>query len=833
MSDAADRAARLHDAGKAASDNAQPTQAVRHLTTALRLIDSDPGSTDLRGRILVSLAFAESERGRVAAGFRALDEAEALLPASQRGILFGQRALLFRRIGRDDLALQQFDAAVSVLGEQGMPVDLIKVLNNRSLLHLDAGRVALARSDLRRAGQAADQHAIARYSAIIELNLGCLDVLSGDLPSALRAFASVRRAYQQLAPGRLANLSVERAKALLAAGLFAEADRELAAALPSAVEQTLANTQVEIHLARAEAALLAGRSRDAAGSAAEARASLLGRGNARRAAFASLLELRADHAASVATIGRARTLADQLRRLGLAEDARVAGLLTARMLSAAGQHGRAERAAARNGPPRRGDRLDTRLLWRLTRAELASAAGRSGDASRHLVAGMNALHRYRSQLGCLDLQTGASVHGRDLARAGLSNALASGSVATVYRWSERVRAQALLLPPVRPPADPDAAATLEELRQVRQMLREAELAGEPAGGLRARAAALERTAREHSWSVAGPGAAAGSANPVPLAAVQAELADAAMVSYLRDGDALLALVLAGRSTSIVTLGRYADAAEAVLRLRADLDAQAGRAMPKRLADSVLAVTRRDAEAMAGLILDPVMPLVGDRSLVVVPTGILTTVPWAVLPGCAGRPVTVTPSATTWSAARCRTGVRRTGTLLVAGPRNDRGEPEVRAIAVLRKQALVLTGVAATPAATLAALDGVETAHLAAHGQHQPDNPLFSTLELSGGPLLGYDLQQIRKAPATVVLSACDLGLTDIRPGDETLGMATALLSAGTSTVVASVSRVADESAMTTMTRYHEAATTGHPPAAALATAITRDDPTGFICFGTG
>jgi hypothetical protein len=40
----------------------------------------------------------------------------------------------------------------------------------------------------------------------------------------------------------------------------------------------------------------------------------------------------------------------------------------------------------------------------------------------------------------------------------------------------------------------------------------------------------------------------------------------------------------------------------------------------------------------------------------------------------------------------------------------------------------------------------------------------------------------------VVLSSCDLGLADVRPGDETFGMVTALLTAGAGTVVASVAR---------------------------------------------
>jgi len=84
-----------------------------------------------------------------------------------------------------------------------------------------------------------------------------------------------------------------------------------------------------------------------------------------------------------------------------------------------------------------------------------------------------------------------------------------------------------------------------------------------------------------------------------------------------------------------------------------------------------------------------------------------------------------------------------------------------------------------------------------------------------------------------VLSSCDLGLTDVRPGDETFGMVTALLAAGARTVVASVARVADDTAMATMVGYHQAIAAGSPPAAALAAALQRETTAGFVCFGAG
>jgi tetratricopeptide (TPR) repeat protein len=847
MMSLADQAARLHAAGVAANEDSRPDLAVRQFRAGLRLVGGDPAGTDpvlaeIRGRLLVSLAWAESERGRVDVGFRLLDEAEPLVPAGQRPILVAQRALLLERAGRYDLALAQYDEAVALLDEQTHPLDLVKALNNRGILHEAAGHIRLARADLRRCGQIAARHGMTLVSAICRTNLGCLAVLAGDLPSALRAFGTARREYETLAPGRLPSLAVERARALVAAGLFAEADRELAAAAVQAQSQRLGYTYADALLVRAEAALIAGRAESAAAWARQGRAQFLGRANARRAAFASLLELRAEYAAGLddaqrgAVAVRAQALAARLGRLGLPEDARVAGLLAARALLTAGRLRHAERLADRHGPPGRADRLDSRLLWRLTRAELAAAAGRRSEASRHLIAGMTTLHRHRTQLGCLDLQTGAAVHGRDLARAGLAAALASGSVAEVYRWSERARAQALLLPPVRPPDNPAAATALEELRQVRHALRQAELAGRPAGGIRARAESLQRTVREHSWAAPGRGSAGGP-TLAPFAAARAELADAALVIYLRADEALWALVAVDRSAVLVQLDGYAAAEEAVLRLRADLDLQASWTMPRRLAGAVSAATRNDARTLAGALLDPILPHVGDRDLVVVPTGILVTVPWSVLPGCAGRPVTVTPSATAWLASRrqlhARPPHRDAPTLLVAGPRNERGDAEIRSIAAFRPHATVLVGAAATPAATLGALDGVTVAHLAAHGQHQSENALFSSLELAGGPLMGYDLQQLRATPSMVVLSSCDLGLADVRPGDETFGLATVLLNAGAGTVVASVSRVPDGAAMAIMAGYHGAIAAGQPPAAALAGTLQGHSPAGFICLGAG
>lgn len=859
---AASGAAARYALGVAASSDNHPAVAAQHLRAALRCL-GDPGgpadAAELRARIMLTLAWAEAERGHIDTGFALLDQAEGLIPpelAGVTGLLHGERGLLLRRTGHDEAALVQYDAAIAALEGQDLAEDLAKALSNRSLVHLAAARVAPARADLTRSVRIANRVGLPLPAAVATHNLADLDLLRGDIPAALQGYGAAERVYTALAPGKLATLGLDRARALLAAGLFGDADRQLAVALRQAREQRLTHVYARALFLRAEAALIAGQPAAAARWADRARARFLRRGNHRQAALASLIALRARQVAlrgrqasaipgaelagqapaagGPALSGQAGELAAALRELGLAEDARVAGLVTARALIAAGRAGEARQALRRAGRPRGTDRLDTRMLYRLTQAELARAAGDAAAAARALRAGMATLHRYRARLGCLDLQTGAAVHGRDLARAGLAAALASGTPADVFRWSELSRAQALLLPPARPPDDPAATAALEQLRQVRRSARAAELAGRPSGTPRGMEAQLQEQIRSSAWTASGQPASSAAA-PVTLGALRAELGLAAMIVYLRDGAALYALAVTRRAARIVGLGRYARVEEALLRVRADLDAQAGRTLPPRLAAGVAAAAARDRARLCAMLLSPVASLVGDRDLVIVPTGLLVTVPWAALAG-AGRPVTVAPSATTWQHAR-RKGdtVRLDGSataVLAAGPGTQRSAAEIAQIATLRPGAAVLTDGAANPAATLAAMDGTSVAHLAAHGTHQPDNALFSALELSGGPLMGYDLQRLKAAPALAVLSCCDLGLADVRPGDEALGMVTALLHAGTRTVVASVTQVPDDTAMRVMTGLHAALRRGMPPAQALAQA-TRDEPSGFVCFGAG
>src|SRR5262249_49079585 len=157
--------------------------------------------------------------------------------------------------------------------------------------------------------------------------------------------------------------------------------------------------------------------------------------------------------------------------------------------------------------------------------------------------------------------------------------------------------------------------------------------------------------------------------------------------------------------------------------------------------------------------------------------------------------------------------------------------EINAIAEILPDATVLTGDAATPMATLTALDGAPLAHLAAHGNHQTGNALFSSLDLAGGALMGHDLQQLHRPPQQVVLSACEVGLSKARTGDEIIGLVAALLASGARTVIASVCRINDRSVPEVTIRYHQLLAGGTPPADALAAGCSATPSASFVCYG--
>ena len=185
--------------------------------------------------------------------------------------------------------------------------------------------------------------------------------------------------------------------------------------------------------------------------------------------------------------------------------------------------------------------------------------------------------------------------------------------------------------------------------------------------------------------------------------------------------------------------------------------------------------------------------VGDRRVVLTPSGVLSGVPWTLLPGYVGRPVTVAQSATAWLARRT-TPLRTATAGFVAGPRVARAEDEVVAAAKEWPAARVLLGADATAAAVSELADAVDVLHVAAHGRHSAENAMFAGLQLVDGPWFGYDIDRLQRVPDVVLLSACEVGRSTVRWGEELIGMTTAWLHAGARCVIASPAAINDQAA---------------------------------------
>ncbi|WP_415116716.1 tetratricopeptide repeat protein, partial [Microbacterium sp.] len=244
----------------------RPAVAARLLRRALSELDAVPGSETadtVRGGILVTLAITEAELGDAAHGLALLDQARPLVTGPQRAVVHAQRAVLLRRIGRDADALPEYDAALRLLDERESALLVAKVLLNRGVLHTAAGRLAQARSDLQRCLELATADGAVALVAKAEHDLGFVEWAAGDLPAALRRYERTEAQYREVLPGNLAMLSLDRARVLLVAGLYAEAEAELARAVPALRRQRSGQDHAEGLLAQAEAALLAGRAGDA------------------------------------------------------------------------------------------------------------------------------------------------------------------------------------------------------------------------------------------------------------------------------------------------------------------------------------------------------------------------------------------------------------------------------------------------------------------------------------------------------------------------------------------------------------------------------------------
>jgi hypothetical protein len=825
----------LHERAVAEQNFGRPKRALTLLHRAVAVLADVPATPERDGllaRVWITLGYNGAEIDGAVVGLSAVSRALELALALEDPALIGeahaQRAAIASRSGSLEVADEAFEAAERYRHHLSS-ISHFSLLLNRGNQHLTRSELASARRQFGRAVEIARSAGMRVEEFKALHNLAYAQFLGGDLPLALRNMEAAGAIDADISRGVW---HLDRARVLVEAGLTSDADRSLVAATQILAAHRANKDLCEAELERARCALVAGDVDTARRLAASARNRFRRRGNEAWRRSADLVLLQADLAA-----GRpgkrlappAMRLRNELRADGLRVPARTASLLAAEALLTAHDLSGAATELATLGRDSPRDPITARLHACYVRARVEAAAGKRGPAAKRIGRGLAELAKYQSSFGSVDLSSAAAIHGRRLAELDVDLAVDSGRASAIYAAAERGRAVTSRLTPVRPPEDEVTADLLAELRQLVESLH--------AVGLNPRASApllrarrdLESRIAERAWTRPGErevGAVAA------LAEVEAGLAPAnsVLVSYVLSGPTLLAVVVGNGTVRYTPLGPLSDVIEQIRKVRADLDVLAQPRLPAAIALAVRASFDRSAAKLDATL---IKPLGVGGGIVLVTTGLLGAVPWNALPSLRGTPVTVAPSATAWLAATNRakrTGGRRV--VSIAGPGLARSHDEAADVAQAWGSAKLLIGNEATGSNLNKAMASARVVHVAAHGTHQNENPLFSSLRLSDGPLFAHELDQTAGTPEHVVLSACELGLATVRPGDEALGLTSVLLRLGTRSVVSGVARIGDDIAAETMGAYHRLLAAGKDSASALADAAAASDhPVPLVCFG--
>ena len=791
------------------------------------------GLDEVLADVLMSRAAVNQELGRLAGAERDLAAARPLVAAGRAAELSFQRAVLDQNRGRLAAAASAYR---ELLDGAGTP-DRIRVIagNNIALIESQHSRHADALRHLDRAGALAERVGPALVAMVTETR-AWVTVHAGRLAEGIRLFEAAAQAFEA-AGLPLGEHFVEYADALMDLRLIPEA----AEAARSAAEEFRLNgvplMGAEAQLRVAQLALLAGDPAQAEAASSVAAGSFDRQGRTAWKARAVLVRAEARLRAGIATgadLRATRRVCRTLESQGTFSYAVPAYDIAGRIAAGLGRRRDAVTLLGRAVELARRSPVLVRMRGSVAGAMAARLLADDAAVLAHCRRGLGDLDRHRTALPSVELRALASGHGAELGQLGLEVVVRGGSTPRVLDWMERTRAAALLA--VEPPGgiDVDDLEALRGIHAELETLSTGDRTATAPAPLRARQKAVEDRIRRRGWHRRAEGQRATA--PVRPARLRTLLDGRVLVEYAILHGELVAVVLEPRRSRLVALGPAAAVLDQVRALFFAL-----RRMTQPLPESSLAAARLSADLrvrkLRGLLLAP-LAVADDAELVVVPVGPLHGIPWSAL---RDAPVSLAPSAALWARARQSALDHHADraaagpAVLVEGPNLPGATTEVRRLRALHPGAIVLTPPRSTASEVLRHLDGAGLVHLACHGWLRSDNPLFSSVVLSDGPLTVQELLTSGVAPHRLVLASCQSGADVSYAGDEVVGFISALLARGTAGVVASVTAVPDVAAVELMGALHTALIEGGTLAQALFAAragLDREDPAAYVNWCT-
>ncbi len=465
---------------------------------------------------------------------------------------------------------------------------------------------------------------------------------------------------------------------------------------------------------------------------------------------------------------------------------------------------------------------------------VAEAGDQPLRARRAFAAAVATVERVQRGL-TITLQPGFLEDKSEAVRALIGAHLREGRPARALETLERARAQTLLgyltnRDQLRWSHDADSRALIDRLEQLREehqwLYRLAQAAPGPSAAppisqaeARARQARLEREIREltERLYLSGGELAAGVMTRPSVAELQRHLDDQTLlVEFYNDGTRLWAFALDRGGLEVCPLGLVPAELDRLIeqwQRNVAFALGAGPQGARRLCGPARLIMQR---LYTGL-LAPLAGRMAGRRLALVPYGALHYLPLHLLHGPEGALITqhevaVLPAAAllTRSGPARAPGVR--GLAHSWEGRLPHTRDEVR-------RALELFGgeLHSEQEACRSALERPPTQilHIAAHGEHRLDQPDLSYIQLADGQLYTDDLLQQDMGYELVVLSACETGRARVAGGDEPIGLGRGFLYAGSGALLASLWRVADDTAPALMELFYRQLHAGASKTAAL------------------
>jgi len=773
---------------------------VRESRAALRLARRI-GSAEREADVLASLGVALVYAGRTAAGLAAFDRAVQRSTGVAAARVLARRGSVLHTLGRYPAALEDLRDAVTVLRRAGDRLWTARALNNRGLVHLGLGSTSRADADFVSAARLFSEIGQELGAIYAVANRALVAFASGDLPAALAFLDAVTPSFRRLKVPTI-ELRIARCAVLLAAGLAADALAEADASVRE-IEQIRgwSTKKARLLLMAANCALAAAQPQAAQDWAQAAYRLFRSQHSTWWQAHTARVLVQARYEvgpASPALLRQANRAAAQLDALG-ASDAAQAHLLAGRVALELGRRDDAERHLGAVAQTRRRGPALSRVSGWLGEALRAEGADRPGAMLTACRRGLDVLDEHRFTLGASELRAQATVHGAELAALAQRHAARARRPRLLLTWSERWRATALAVPAVRPLADAELNASLAALRTVTRRLDEARSQGKQSTSLQREQQRLEKAVR--ASSLRSQGIWSSGQAPFRTADLLDRLGPAQLIEIVDIDGGLYVLTCGAGRVRQFAAGRVSDAVRAADFARFALRRLA-RSRPGDDPDSALSVLAAAGPRLQQALLGPAVRHLGDGPIVIVPTGTLHPIPWALLPALSDRVVSVAPSAGAWMRADAAPAPRQRHVALARGPGLASEGAEVPLIAPFYDDVAVLAGSEATAEKVLYALDGAWLGHIAAHGNFRADSPLFSSLHMYDGPLTVYDFEQLHRAPYRLVLSSCDSGVLAPAGASELLGLVSSLLPLGTAGIIAAIVPLNDRAVVPIMVDLH-------------------------------